>query len=111
MQRKKNCKKKPSRKGTVADRIVTRLKIEEFQKSLDKVSISDEELENVYEFVYLGAAVAGNGDPKVTVQNRINIAWGSFNDYRKCLTYTKLPNRARIRLYRSLVVTPMTSDA
>ena len=105
--------KKPSRKGTVADRIVTRLKIEEFQKSLDKVSISDEELENVYKFVYLGAAVAGDGDPEVTVQNRINIAWGSFNDYRKCLTSTKLPIRTRIRLYRSLVVTPMThaSDA
>ena len=106
-------KKKPSRKGTVADRIISRLKVEEFQKTLEKVSISDEELENVYKFVYLGAAVAGDGDPEVTVQNRINIAWGSFNNYRKCLTSTKLPIRTHISLYRSLVVTPMThaSDA
>ena len=32
-----------------ADRIISRLKVEEFQKTLEKVS--DEELENVYKFV------------------------------------------------------------
>ena len=109
--RRRKTAKKPSRKGTVADRIVTRLKVDEFQKSLDKVDIDGEELENVYEFAYLGAAVAGDGDPEVTIQNRTNIAWGSFNTYRKCLTSTKLPIRTRIRLYRSLIVTPMTHAA
>ena len=107
-------KKKPSIvEKALADRIISRLKVEEFQKTLEKVSISDEELENVYKFVYLGAAVAGDGDPEVTIQNRINIAWGSFNNYRKCLTSTKLSTRTRLGLYRSLVVTQMThaSDA
>ena len=102
-KKRKNAKK-ASRKGTVADRIVTRCKVDEAQSSYDKVSIGAEELENVYAFVYLGAAIAGDGDPRVTLKHRTDIAWGCFNEYRKTLTVTKLPVQMRIRLYRSLVV-------
>ena len=41
-KKRKNAKK-PSRKGTVADRIVTRHKVEELHKTLDKVKIGLEE--------------------------------------------------------------------
>ena len=102
-KKRKNAKK-ASRKGTVADRIITRRKIDDIQSSYEKVSIGAEELENVYAFVYLGAAIAGDGDPQVTLKHRTDIAWGCFNEYRKTLTSTKLPVQMRISLYRSLVI-------
>ena len=102
-KKRKNAKK-ASRKGTVADRIITRVKVDAAQSNYDKVSIGAEELENVYAFVYLGAAIAGDGDPRVTLKHRTDIAWGCFNEYRKTLTSTKLPIPVRIKLYRSLVV-------
>ncbi len=40
--------RKPSRKGTVADRLIIRLKTEKHQQSLQKVRIRPIDLENVY---------------------------------------------------------------
>ena len=106
--KKRKTKKRQNRKGTVADRLVARLKVEEFQKSLDKVCIGGEVLENVYSFQYLGAEVAGDGDPMVTVTHRCNIAWGRFSEFRKTLTSAKLPVGMRLRLYSSLIISTMT---
>ena len=100
--------KKPSRKGTVADRIITQMKVEQHQSSLPKVNIGSEELENVYLFNYLGADVPGDGDVEIPVKHRCDVAWGSFGEYRKTLLSTKLPVPMRIRLYKQLVVTTMT---
>ena len=105
--RKRKNAKKPSRKGTLADKIITRVKVEEFQKTLDKVRIGNDELDNVYSFVYLGAEIAGDGDMEITVTHRTNIAWGRFNDYRRTLTTNKLPVPMRTRLYRCLVASTM----
>ena len=99
--------KKPSRRGTVADKIITRMKVEEHQKSLPKVMMGDQELENAYAMVYLGAQVAGDGDQQVTFKHRKDIAWGKFNEYRTVLTTTKLPIYLRVRLYSALVVQPL----
>ena len=96
--------KKPSRKGTVADRIITRVKVEEHQKILPKVKMGDNELKNVYSAVYLGAEVPSDGDQKVTLKHRSDIAWARFNEYRTTLTSTKLPISLRIRLHIVLVV-------
>ena len=100
-------KRPQNRKGTVADKIVKRHKIEQFQGTLEKVKIGQEELDNVYSFVYLGADVPADGNPEVPVQHRCNIAWGTFNDYRKSLTAGKLPTAMRTNLFRSLVVSTM----
>ncbi len=97
-----------SRTGTVADRLIKRIKIEKHQEQLPKVQIGQEELENVYSFVYLGAEIASDGDPEVPIQHRINIAWGRFGEYRQVLTASKLPINTRIRLYRALIVSTMT---
>ena len=105
--KKRKTAKKPSRKGTVADRVVKWHKIEQLQRTFDKVSIGTEEIDNVYSFVYLGAEVPADGNPDVTIQHRCNIAWGSFNNYRKSLTAAKLPIQTRIKLYRSIVVETM----
>ena len=84
------CKKrmnarKPSRKGTVADRVITRYKVEQFQSTLDTVKIDDVELDNVYSFIYLGAEIAGDGDQEVTAKHRCDIAWGRYGEYKKVL--------------------------
>ena len=99
--------KKPSRKGTVADRIITRMKVEEHQNSLPKVMMGDKELDNTYAMVYLGAEVAGDGDQQVMFKHRRDIAWGKFSEYRTPLTTSKLSINLRIRLYSALVVQTM----
>ena len=109
--KKRKTAKKPSRKGTVADRIIQRMKVEEHQTTLDKVKIGTVELENVYTFTYLGAKIAGDGDSEISVKHRLDIAWGSFSEYRKTLMAAKLPIEMRIRLYQSLVVSTMIYSA
>ena len=74
-----NSKKPSRRRGTVADKIITKMKVEEHQKSLPKVMMGDQELENAYAMVYLGAEVAGDGDQQVTFKHRRDIAVGKFN--------------------------------
>ena len=105
--KKRKTKRLQNRKGTVADKIVKRHKVEQFQATLDKVKIGTEELENVYSFTYLGAATPADGNHEVPVQHRINIAWGAFNDHRKSLTTAKLPTALRTSLYRAVVVSTM----
>ena len=106
-KKRKNAKK-PSRKGTVADRVVQRMKTEKHQESLAKVQIGQSDLENVYTFVYLGGAIACDGDPEVAVRHRVNVACGRFGEYRNVLVTAKLPISTRLRLYRSLIVSTMT---
>ena len=99
--------KKPSRKGTVADRIITRTKVEEHQASLPKVMMGNEPLDNVYTFVYLGVEVAADGDQRVSQKHRADIAWGRYREHRTSLTSTKLPVNLRLRLYAALIVSTM----
>ena len=105
--KKRKTAKKPSRKGTVADRIVTRLKVEKHHESLQKVRIGTEELDNVYTSIYLGAEIASDGNPEISVKHRCDIAWARFGEYRKTLMAAKLPRDMRVRLYKSLIITTM----
>ena len=98
----------PSRKGSVADRIISRHKVEEKHRLYEKVKIGDEELENVYTFNYLGAETASDGDASIPVKHRCDVAWGHFNQYRKTLTSAKLSVKNRTRLYIQLIVMTMT---
>ena len=104
----KRKKKQPSRRGTVADRVIQRRKVDEYQKSLPKVKLHNEYLENVFSFEYLGAEMAADGDPLITIQHRCDKAWNCFSNYRTVLTTTKLPVSLRLRLYSTIVVTKMT---
>ena len=105
-KKRKNAKK-PSRKGTVADRIVQKRKKEEQQKNYPKVKIGNDEIENVLNFEYLGADVPNDGDPEVPVVHRCNVAWGRFGQYAKTLMARSLPVAARVRLHRSLITSTM----
>ena len=95
--------KKPSRKGTVADKLIQRLKVDKVQEKYEKVKIGEEELENVFTFVYLGAEVPADGDPVIPVKHRCDIAWGRFGEYSKTLMSAQLPVSLRCRLYNSLI--------
>ena len=101
--------RKPSRKCTVADKIIKRRKIKIKQDELPKVHIGNHELENVYTytFTYLGTEISGDGNSEITAQHRCNVAIGKFNEHRSILTPTKLPIRMRLRLYTVLVVSTM----
>ena len=101
-------KKKPSRKGTVADKIVKQVKVEKFHEQLPKVKMGASELENVYSFTYLGTEIAADGNQMIALKHRADIAWGRFNNNRRVLTSTKLPVALRIRLYKALIVTTLT---
>ena len=106
-KKRKNAKK-PSRKGTVADRIVQKKKKEEQQKSYPKVKIGNEEIENVLEFEYLGANVPNDGDVEVPITHRCNIAWGRFGQYTKTLMASTLPVAACVRLHRTFIISTMS---
>ena len=109
--RKRRVPKKIKRKGSVADKIATRHKVELAQSQFDKVKIGNLELENLYAFVYLGTEIAGDGDQEVTVKHRCDISWGRFGEYRQVLTTTKLPIKMRTGLFASLVGSTMTYGA
>ena len=81
---------KLSWKCTVTDRIIKRMKTVNHQSTLPKVHINQSELENVYSFVYLGAEIAANGDREVSVQHRINVAFG--DDLQNIDLYCDQPN-------------------
>ena len=40
--------------------------------------MDENDLENIYAFVYLGAEIAGDGDHMVMVKHRCDTAWGDF---------------------------------
>ena len=75
--------------------------------------MGNQALENVYAFIYLGGEIAGDGDQRVTLKHRCDIAWGRFAQYRTILTSSKLPVELRLRLYAVLIVMAMVygSDA
>ena len=68
--------RKPSRKGSIANRINTRMKVE-------KHPFGNNDLKNIYAFTYLGAEIPGGGDPLVPVKHRCDVAWGRFGSTEK----------------------------
>ena len=100
-------RKPPSRKGTVADRIIKLRKVKAKQAELPHVTLGNQTLENVYSFVYLGSEVAGDGDPTIPVKHRTNVAWGRFGEYRRVFTNTKLSISIHLRLYSAIVGSTM----
>ena len=66
-------KRKPSRKGTVTDKIVQQIKVVKYLKDLLKVKMGEDELDDVYSFEYLGAEIAADGNQQVTFKHRCDI--------------------------------------
>ena len=111
MCKKRPTAKKPSRKRTVADRIITQIKVEQKQSTFEKVKIGNEELDNVYTFNYLGAEIPSDRDVEIPVKHRCDVAWGRFGEYNKTLLSAKLPVGMKLRLYIQLIVSTMTYSA
>ena len=77
---RRTAKKPPSRKGTVADELIQRLKVDKVQEKYEKIKIGEEKLDNVFTFVYLEAKVPADGDPAIPVKHRCDIVWGRFGE-------------------------------
>ena len=75
---KKKNTKKPSRKGTVADRIVNKMKVVQHQSTLEKVLLGTNELQNVYSFTYLGAEISGDGNHETPLKHCSDVAWAAL---------------------------------
>ena len=94
-KKKKNAKK-PSRKGTVADRIVNKMKVVQHQSTLENVLLGTNELQNVYSFIYLGDEIAGDGNHETLLKHRSDVEWGR--------TSMKLSVEFRVRLFAAVII-------
>ena len=67
-----------SRRGSLTDTEVKTVKRREAEATLDKVSIGDDVLDNVFNFEYLGSRLQRDGDDQVDVRHRMDIAQAAF---------------------------------
>lgn len=64
----------------------------------------DRILEDVNEFVYLGAKVCGEGGGMKDLKNRLSKARGAFNKLKKIWISNSILRKTKLRLYKTLVV-------
>ena len=78
--------------------MIQQVKVEKHQHTLPTTRIGNEELENVYVFIYLCVKIAGESNYKITIATEsILDGFGSLN-IRHALTGAKLPVQTQIRL-------------
>nr|KAG5694275.1 hypothetical protein BaRGS_031993 [Batillaria attramentaria] len=72
-------------------------------KRQDKVKIGQEEVEDVKEFVYLGATVATDGGGTEDIKNRLSKARGAFYNLTKIWRTRNIGRNTKIKLFKTLV--------
>ena len=73
-------------------------------RNLEKIVINGQDIENVNEFVYLGAKVCNEGAGMKDLKNRLSKARGAFNKLKKVWNSNNILRRTKLRLYKILVV-------
>ena len=68
--------------GTLADKKVKRNKVEEAQKRKAAITCEGANLENVFQFKYLGSLFTADGDHKHDVEKRCTMALSRCGDLR-----------------------------
>ena len=96
-------KPKP-RTGTRAEKDAKRMLIEEAQAKLDKVELMGAQLENVFEFKYLGFTFQAGGDRRRAVAINMAKARARFSKLWNIWDSKVLPLTAKIRLFEAAVV-------
>ena len=66
--------KKLSRKGSLADKAVQQAKRKEAENARQHVAMEGRQIENVYDFIYLGCKTQADGDCMADVKHRSVIA-------------------------------------
>ena len=89
--------------GTLADKAVMRSKRIEHEKTLEKVAVEGQEIDNVYTFEYLGNRVQCDGEITSDVKFRMDIAQATFSSLHHVWKDHRLHLAMKIRLYRSAV--------
>ena len=69
----------------------------------DKVMIGREEVEDVKEFVYLGATVTKEGGGTEDIKNRLSKAQGAFFNLRNIWNTRSIGRNTKIELFKTLV--------
>ncbi len=60
-----------SRIGTLADKLVKKEKKKQIMNRLPKIQVNKKEIENVYEYIYLGTLFTADADQDADIENRI----------------------------------------
>ena len=92
-----------SRVGTLADKAVKKSKRVEHEKTLEKVAVEGQEIDNIYTFEYLGSRVQSDGEITSDVKFRMDIAQATFSSLHHVWKDHRLHLPMKIRLYRSAV--------
>ena len=94
-----------SRRGSLTDTAVKTAKRRAADATLDKVSIGNDVLENVLNFEYLGSRLQCDGDDRVDVRHRMDIAQAVFGSLIHLWTDHRLSRETKLRLYKLSVCT------
>ena len=97
-----------SRKGSLADKAVQLSKRKALEEERSHVTVNDTEIENVQNFIYLGAKQQGDGDEVADVKYRMEIAQAVFNGLYHLWKDKRLPMSMKIRLYIASVCSTFT---
>ena len=97
-----------SRAGTLTDKAVQRKKRIAKENELEHVTVEDNEIENVYSFVYLGSLCQCDGEDMADVKHRMDIAQARFSSLHHLWKDGRLRRSAKIRLYVASVCSTLT---
>jgi hypothetical protein len=101
----KGCDHEPkSRVGTRAEKAAVRQKRKRAQDTLEKVVLQGKELQNVYEFKYLGHWFTADAGRRHAVNIRMAKAKARFGQLWQIWSSTAFPTTAKIRLFGAAVV-------
>ena len=100
--------KKLSRKGSLADKAVQHAKRKEAENARQHVAMEGRQIENVYDFIYLGCKTQADGDCMADVKHRSVIAQSAFNELSSLWSDHRLPLSLKLRLYRLAVCSTLT---
>ena len=101
--------KKPSRKGTVVDKLIQRLKVDKVQENYENIKIGEEELDNVFTLVCFGAEVSAM-EILLFLSNTVVILHGAvFGEYSKTLMLAQSPVSLRCGLNNSFILSSTLS--
>ena len=94
--------------GRFVDEVVQKQKLEEHQKLRSVVICEDEELENVFQFKYLGSIFPANADQALDVKRRIAMAMTRCGRLSNIFGSKAISLRLKLRLYEAAVCSILT---
>jgi exonuclease III len=109
---KGGCKERAvGRKGSKAERTVMTKMQQDAQSRLPKVFCEGEQLENVFDFVYLGSGIQADGDEEVDPDRRMAIAKSSFFDLGDVWKASDVGTGLKLRFYAAGIISILTYGA